>query len=49
MLFVGRIQYEIKGLNLLLEIALKFKKENVNFVIDIIGDGPDTERFNIYI
>lgn len=44
-IFVGRIFYATKGLDLLVEILKKLKDINNNFEVDIIGDGPDMKRF----
>ncbi|OFU49968.1 glycosyltransferase [Aerococcus sp. HMSC10H05] len=44
-IFVGRIFYATKGLDLLLEIVQKLKKINSNFEVEVVGDGPDMQRF----
>lgn len=45
LLFVGRLQYEVKGLELLVEIIKKIKAFYPNVILDVVGDGPDAERF----
>lgn len=45
LLFVGRMLWETKGLDLMLEILSHLKRMKVSFVLQIVGDGPDRERF----
>lgn len=39
-LFIGRLDNETKGLDLLLESLKILKKRNLNFMVDIVGEGP---------
>ncbi|MGF3112269.1 glycosyltransferase family 4 protein [Facklamia sp. P9177] len=43
-LFVGRIYYQTKGLELLFDIIKKVVKEIPNVCFNIVGDGPDKNR-----
>ncbi|MGH2077621.1 glycosyltransferase [Aerococcus urinaeequi] len=44
LLFVGRILYETKGINLLLKIMSQIVKVKPNIILNIVGDGPDRNR-----
>lgn len=48
-LFVGRIFYPTKGLDLLIEIINKLTKINDNFEVVVVGDGPDMQKFKTEI
>ncbi|MCZ0717176.1 glycosyltransferase [Aerococcus kribbianus] len=43
-LFVGRISYITKGLEMLIESLTYLKETHEDFVINIVGDGPDFKR-----
>ena len=45
LVFVGRFQYEQKGLGLLIDVIKNVKREIPNISVDVIGDGPDKKRF----
>jgi glycosyltransferase involved in cell wall biosynthesis len=45
LLFVGRLIWSTKGLGLLLEILSYLKRMELQFTLDVVGDGPDHERF----
>lgn len=43
LLFVGRLNKQVKGLDYLAEIIKQLKKEDVKFHLTIVGSGPDEE------
>lgn len=43
LLFVGRLNKQVKGLDYLAEIIKQLKKEDVKFHLTIVGTGPDEE------
>jgi glycosyltransferase involved in cell wall biosynthesis len=43
LLYVGRLNFHIKGIDRLLSIANSFKKLNYNIRIELVGSGPDEE------
>lgn len=45
LLFVGRLDYEIKGLGLLIKSLKKLKELVPNFILTVVGDGRGKERF----
>lgn len=44
LLFVGRIYYKTKGLELLLKSIKYLDSINVDFIVNIVGDGPDMPK-----
>lgn len=42
--FVGAVN-ERKGLGRLIEIALRLQQEEIPFLIDVLGDGPEREKY----
>lgn len=45
LLFVGRLSYEHKGIDMLVPIMKHIIKELPDCHLDVIGDGPDKEKF----
>lgn len=43
LLYVGRLNFNIKGIDRLLSIANSFKKLGLEFRIELVGSGPDEE------
>jgi glycosyltransferase involved in cell wall biosynthesis len=43
-LFVGRVE-SAKGIDTILEVAAQLQQMNVAYSIDIVGDGPEREKF----
>lgn len=43
-LFIGRLDYELKGLDLLIEVMV-YLKNSIDFTLTVVGDGPGRERF----
>ncbi|MGH2101409.1 glycosyltransferase [Aerococcus urinaeequi] len=44
-LFIGRIYYQTKGIELLLKSLSILKKRNKKFKVNVVGDGTDLKRF----